>query len=104
MSERYYRYNSDDAIIDIENDEIYDWVLEREKLKELDNVGPSCMKKFGDEFNEEHFGNISQDDNNSMRYIFMIIFIIIILYLLYSFCQKDEFKLKNLPYKASFSY
>lgn len=104
MSERYYRYNSDDAIIDIENDEIYDWVLEREQMKELDNVGPRCIRDFGGEFREEHFGNLNQGGGGLVQNLVIILVVLMVLYLLYCWCQVDNQGLKRVPYKASFSY
>jgi hypothetical protein len=105
MSEYYYRYNSDDAQVDLDNDEIYDYVLEREKLKELDNVGPKCMRDFGGEFKEEHFGNLKGKNRSLLKNLFIVIMVLIALYLLYSLCCGE--KKVDLPpgnYVARFNY
>lgn len=104
MSETYYRYNSDDAVIDLENDEIYDYVLEREELKKLDLVGPKCIRNFGGEYQEEHFGNLHGMNNSFAKNLFVIILVLLLIYFGYTWCKSDDLKLKNVPYRASFSY
>ncbi len=99
MSEYYYRYNSDDAAIDLENDEIYDYVLEREKLKELDNVGPKCVRDFGGEFQEEHFGNLTGKNKIMVKNLFLVLLVVVALYLLYSLLSCDE---KNVDFKPGY--
>jgi hypothetical protein len=90
MSEYYYRYNTDDATIDLENDEIYDYCLEREKLKELDNIGPKCMRDFGGEFKEEHFGNLKGSRSLASNLLVLLV-VIIVLYLAYSLmCENNS--------------
>ncbi len=105
MSEYYYKYNSNDAPVDLDNDEIYDYVLEREKLKELDNVGPKCVKDFGGEFKNEHFGNLKGKNKSLLKNVFIILLVLGALYLLYNLCY--EKKTVDLPpgkYVAKFNY
>lgn len=93
MSEHYYRYNADDAPIDydLNNDEIYDYVLEREALKELDNVPPRCIKNLGIP-TQEHFGNLKLKGGNMdlMQNVFIVLLVLVILYLLYCFLCEDK--------------
>lgn len=97
MTQNYYRYNSDDSSIDFNNDEIYDYVLDRENLKELDNIGPKNQKDFSQAWSDEHFGNLK---NRSLgENLFLIIFVLFISYLLYSnFCT--ETTVNSKMYKA----
>jgi hypothetical protein len=105
MTEHYYRYNTDDATIDFENDEVYDYCLEREKLKELDNVGPKCMRDFGGEY-KEHFeaGDLKKSlFSNSTINIIAIIIALILLYLIYtSFCPIEQNNIPSGNYIARF--
>lgn len=102
MSEQYYRYNTDDAPIDMDNDEVYDYVLEREALKELDNVGPKCVR---DNETSEHFGNLKGGGKNLMKNILIVFLVIVLLYLSYSFlCDNGEKNLKPGKYEVRFSY
>ncbi len=103
MSERYYRYNLDDAPIDIEKDELYDYVLEREKLHDLDNTGPRCMTDFKDMDEilekEEHFGNLNYESWTTTQKILLAIAFTVILYLIYSLINKND--LVHNEYKPS---
>jgi hypothetical protein len=103
MSQQYYRYNTDDAPIDIDNDEIYDYVLEREALKELDNVGPKCVR---DIEGHEHFGNLKGGSTNDlMRNVFIVLLVVVMLYLMYCFlCDNKENEIKPGNYQVRFSY
>jgi hypothetical protein len=109
MSEYYYRYNSNDATIDfdLENDEIYDYVLERENLKELDNVGPKCIRDFGGE-HKEHFGNMRNLKGNNkslLKNLFLIILVLIALYILYGLLScNPKNELQPGKYIARFNY
>lgn len=105
MSEYYYRYNADDAPIDLDNDEIYDYVLEREALKDLDNVGPRCMRTMGRmEDGEEHFGNLKGKNKSLVKNLIMIMVVMIVLYLLYSWmCEDSDVQLKPGNYVVRFN-
>lgn len=88
MTEDYYRYNSDDANIDLNNDEVYDYVLDRENLKDLDNTGPKNTTEFSQAWSDEHFGNLKKSP--LLKNVCLIVFIIIVMYLLYSyFCTES---------------
>lgn len=103
MSQQYYRYNTDDAPIDIDNDEIYDYVLEREALKELDNVGPKCIKTFGQPV--EHFGNLKGGTKKLMENIFIVLLVLFMLYLIYCvLCDDKQPDLKPGKYVASLNF
>jgi len=92
MSEKYYRYNSDNAVIDLENDEIYDYVLERENLKELNNSDPQSLNDFSDMHieNTEHFGNLTNKTKLMIRKVALAIIIIVIIYFLYIGCIESN--------------
>ena len=103
MSELNYRYNSDDAPIDIDNDEIYDYVLEREALKELDNESPRCIKTYGKQM--EHFGNLKGGNKNLMRNLLIVLIVMVVLYLTYCFlCEDKNVDLKPGRYVARLGY
>ena len=91
MTENYYKYNSDNENIDLNKDEVYDYVLDRENLKELDNLGPKNQTDFSQAWSDEHFGNLKY--NSLMKNLCLVIFIIIVMYLLYShFCNESSVK------------
>jgi hypothetical protein len=97
MAENYYRYNSDDSSIDLNNDEVYDYVLDRENLKELDNVGPKNQRDLSQAWSDEHYKNLK--NHNFLKNCCLVVLILIVLYLLYSyFCS--EKKVKNGLYNA----
>jgi hypothetical protein len=102
MSEYNYRYNSDDVTIDLNNDEIYDYVLEREQLKELDNIGPKCMNNFENPLSE-HFGNMQKRKKSLATKLFILLIVVITLYLLYSLCLKKNNGLNPGTYKVIFN-
>lgn len=86
MSEEYYRYNSDNTNIDLTNDEVYDYVLDREKLKELDYSQPKNVKDFSRAWSDEHFGNL---EYSFTKNILLIILIIVVMYVVYNYvCDK----------------
>lgn len=86
MSEEYYRYNSDNVNIDLTSDEVYDYVLDREKMKELDYSRPRNIKDFSSAGSNEHFGNLGCPFSNN---ILLIILIVIVLYFVYNYvCEK----------------
>jgi hypothetical protein len=88
MAEHYYRYKSDDAPINLDDDEIYDYVLEREALKDLDNMPPRCMATFGKD--HEHFGNLKGGYTALLKNMTLAVVVIIVLYLVYSLlCEKN---------------
>ena len=107
MSEHYYRYNADDAPInfDLNNDEIYDYVLEREALKEIYNVSPRCIKNLGKP--SEHFGNLNKRGGGMdlMQNILVIILVIVMLYLIYIFlCEDTKSEINPGRYIARLDY
>jgi len=104
MSEQYfnYRYTPDESDIDIYNDSFYDYVLEREELKELDNVGPQCMRRFGGEY-KEHFGNMNR--NTLLKNIMLVIAIVVIICVVYSLCgNKSGLNYPPGDYVANLTY
>lgn len=105
MSEHYYRYKADNTPVDLDDDEIYDYVLEREALKDLDNVGPRCMNTLGE--NNEHFGNLKGDKTNLLKNIVLAIVIIIVMYLIHCFLCGEKNEVPNLKpgnYSVRFNY
>ena len=105
--ETNYKYQPDDATIDIDDDELYGYTLEREALHRRNCASPSCMMKgilararAGDGTDmrpacapetgegEEHF---TLSSKNWMKNAVIIIIILIVLYFLYTLlCGKKE--------------
>ncbi len=106
MSEYYYRYNADDAPINLDDDEIYDYVLEREALKDLDNVGPRCMKTMGKlEDGSEHFGNLKKGKKSLFQNLLIVFGVMVILYFLYVWmCADNNAEIKPGNYVARLGY
>jgi hypothetical protein len=98
MAETHYRYSSDCTEPDIEHDELYDYVLEREDYRKLASTGPKCMKNFKDmkEVDEmnEHF--TPTESKSWIKNIIIIAIILIALYYIYTlFCKKDDTPIYN---------
>jgi hypothetical protein len=103
MSHHYYRYNVDDAPIDLQNDEIYDYVLEREALKDLDLVGPRCYREMSGA--AEHFGNMKGKRGKMMKHVLLVIVVLVVLCLLYCLCNDNiGYNLSPKNYIARLNY
>jgi len=80
MADRNYRYKSDCEGVNLENDDLYDYVLERDNYQNLSHQDPRCMKHAFDvkEYDmKEHFGNL---DGISFWHIILILIAIYIVY------------------------
>ena len=98
MAETHYQYSPDGTEVDIENDELYDYVLEREAYRKLASTGPRCMKNFKDmkevdqmkpDGMNEHFTTIGS--KGWIKNIIIIALILIALYFIYtSFCNNND--------------
>jgi hypothetical protein len=78
---------------DFEDDDIYDFVRERNELHKLSShVGPKNLKEFGNvqklDSNIDHFGNLKIDKN--MRNIILLVVFLIVVYLIYIWWFKKE--------------
>jgi hypothetical protein len=91
MTERYYMQNGAACDVDLEDTELYEDVLakDRARFHRLANTGPRCMKDFSGDMQEagmpEHFGNL----NNSSKWIknlLLVVIVGVVLYLLYTLC------------------
>ncbi len=99
MSE-YYHYDTQDDF-DFNNDEMYDYVLERESLKQLDNVDSRCALSGG----EEHFGNLKKSQKSTIFNLFISLIIIIIIYFTYIWlCDSNKMLLPAGNYIAKLNY
>lgn len=76
MTEKY------DTNIDLNNDEIYDYVLEREH-----NIGLKNQNNFSQAWTDEHFNN--RKNRNFIKNCILVVIIIIILYFLYSYSCEE---------------
>lgn len=100
MSEKYYRYNSDDAPINLLDDQVYQYVLEREQLKELDLVGSKCSRTMEKKpsaipplitiAQREPFGNLNSGNSSLLKNLLVIILVIVVLYFIYSLCEDKK--------------
>jgi len=105
MSSRVY-----DDKIDLDNDEMYDYVLEREKYHDLSHGTPRCMKDFSG-MKTEHFGSLDDikeymPDKKTMHYVYLFAIVLIILVALYLIFFKNNDVTCNVPkgnYRAFFS-
>ena len=98
MPETYYKYApggtelTELTEVDIENDELYDYVLEREAYRKLASTGPKCMKNFKDmkevDQMSEHF--TTNESNKWIKKIVIIVLILIALYFIYTFLSNKD--------------
>ena len=97
MAETYYQYAPDGTEVDLDDDQIYNYVLEREAYRKLASTGPKCMKNFKDmkevdqmkpDAMNEHFTTGSK---SWIKNIIIIALILIALYFIYtSFCNSNN--------------
>src|SRR5438477_639454 len=85
MTETYYQYQPDEVLLDIEQDDLYDHVLERQHYRKMASTGPKSMKNFVDmeevESMKEHF---TTNESGWMKHLLIIVVVLIVLYFLYS--------------------
>lgn len=92
MTEKYNMYNS--PYVDLDKDSAYDFVLEREQLKELDNTGQKCINDVLKEKKEkkeenfyEYFTNKCKNNTvaeNGMILLILLLALYVIFYLIYN--------------------
>lgn len=81
MAERNYRYKSDCEGVNLDDDNVYDYVLERDQFSQISHRDPRCMD---DAFDvkaydmKEHFGNLGSGIS-----IWHVIFIALVIYIIY---------------------
>lgn len=98
MAETYYQYSPDGTEVDIENDELYDYVLEREAYRKLASTGPKCMKNFKDMKEVDQMKPDGMNEHFTMtgskgwiKNIIIIALILIALYFIYTFfCNSND--------------
>ena len=86
MADKYYRYKSDCDGINLDDDDLYDHVLERERYHQLSHQNPRCMKHAFDvkEYDmKEHFGNLSTTKSILYGALILIVVFIIVYYLFF---------------------
>lgn len=110
MSDKMQRYDDVNSAIDLDNDELYDYVLEREALKKLDNVvPPNCRGEHKENANAyanaydndqtEDFTNInkwwnrkSKQQKHWMKLCFWLVIIIALCYYFYKQCNNKSYE------------
>ena len=100
MAETYYKYAPDGTEIDIDNDELYDYVLEREAYRKLANTGPKSMKNPKDMKEivqtAEHF--TTTGSKSWIKNVVIIAIILIALYLIYTLFSNGNNNNNATPY------
>jgi len=87
MSEDYYSYDENENV-DLTKNEIYDFVVEREKLKEIEGSGYKSVNSSSEGWKIEGFENLSSF--LSMKNIIIIVIIIVLIYFLYTKFSKSK--------------
>lgn len=88
MTETNYRYKTGCNDVNLEDDDIYDHVLERDQYHKMSHNDPRCMRgAFGvKEYDmQEHFGNLSFSFS-----LWHIILILVVAYIIYYFYSRGD--------------
>ena len=102
MSEQYYRYQSDDAKVDLMDGQLYEYVLtqDRNDFYKLANTGPRCMQDFSDMQEVEHFANLN-GSKKWVKHMLLLVVLVVVLYLLYCMCSCSD-KTNNSDYSTNY--